>query len=206
VIIEGYLDGWEPPFATSPLVDARALPTRPGFWPAFLHTVGGSESAVPAFDDDPANVSALIDEFLNPDAWPVLSVALHRGHQLHIVMRNFPGEGGVDYVVAPAGGGPHIPLASMEGHFRGPAASWPELVATASHPDELFSPAARLLLLQPVTADTDTPVTAPSVIAAALTSVGSARHQDAVAAETTRQRPVLVAGQVDDSGRRADLR
>jgi hypothetical protein len=104
------------------------MPTRPGFWPAFLHTVGGSKSAVHAFDNDLADVSALLDELLNPQAWPVLSVRLQRGHLLHIVMRNFPDDAGVDYVIAPANGGQHIPLAAMEGHFRGPALSWPELV------------------------------------------------------------------------------
>lgn len=183
MIIEGYLDGWEPPFATSPLVDAGAMLTRPGFWPAFLHTVGGSESAVQAFENDPADVSALIDELDNPEAWPVFPLRLHRGHLLHIVMRNFPEDAGVDYVLSPSDGGQHIPLAAMEGHFRGPALSWPELVAAARQPDDARSPAARLLLLQPVAADTDTPAGAPAIIAEALTSVGAATLQDEVAGE-----------------------
>jgi hypothetical protein len=119
VIIEGYLDGWEPPFATSPLVDAGAMLTRPGFWPAFLHTVGDSESAVQAFENDPADVSALIDELDNPEVWPVFPLRLHRGHLLHIVMRNFPEDAGVDYVLSPSDGGQHIPLAAMEGTFAG---------------------------------------------------------------------------------------
>jgi hypothetical protein len=132
MIIEGYLDGFEPPFEASPMIAAGAMITRPAFWPAFLHTVGGSQSAPLAFDIDLADVSALIDELLNPEAWPVFSMRLHRGHLLHIVMRNFSGDAGIDYVLAPAGGGQHIPLAAMEGHFRGPAASWPAQFVAAS--------------------------------------------------------------------------
>jgi len=115
VIIEGYLDGWEPPLVPSPLVDAGAMPARPGFWPAFLYAVGLSKSAAEAFDDDLADVSVLIDELVDPTAWPVLSIRLHRGHLLHIVMRNFPDDAGVDFVIAPPVGGRYIPLAAMEG-------------------------------------------------------------------------------------------
>jgi hypothetical protein len=183
VIIEGYLDGWEPPLVPSPLVDAGAMPARPGFWPAFLYAVGLSKSAAEAFDDDLADVSVLIDELVDPTAWPVLSIRLHRGHLLHIVMRNFPDDAGVDFVIAPPVGGRYIPLAAMEGSFRGPGLSWPELVAAARQPDDVLSPAARMLLLLPITGDTHTPAHAAPLIAKALTSVGATRLQDVVASE-----------------------
>jgi hypothetical protein len=160
----------------------RLVVHQTGFWPAFLNWVGGSASAIHAFDDGPADVSAMFDELDNSEAWPVLALGLRQGHLLHIVMRNFPDDAGVDYVLSPADGGQHIPLAAMEGHFRGPALSWLELVAAARQPDAL-SPAARLLLLKPVAADTDTPANASAVIAAALTSVGATAFQHEVAGE-----------------------
>ncbi|MFI5490692.1 hypothetical protein [Micromonospora echinaurantiaca] len=188
MIIPGYLDGYEPPFLQSPLVDGSEMMSSPLFWPAFLYTVGGSESAPNAFGSDPADLSELIDTFLDPRRWPVFSLPLAGHDHLHVVMRNFEGEGGVDYVFAPGSGSESLPLAALEGHFRGPALAWPELVAAAQQSDEDHTPADRLLLLLPACADSDRPSSAVDMVAAALTSIGARSGARQVSAELLNNR------------------
>lgn len=83
-------------------------------------------------------------------------------------MRNFPDDGGVDYVLDPGTGSESIPFAALDGHFRGPALAWPELIAAAQHPDALRSPAERLLLLLPACADRDRPSNAADTVVGVL--------------------------------------
>ena len=177
VIIPGYLDGYEPPFARSPLVDGSAVMSSALFWPAFLLTVGGSKSAPDAFDSDLADLDELLDRFEDPDRWPVFSIPLAGHTRLHVIMRNVEDDCGIDYVLEPGAGAGSIPLAALEGHFRGPALAWPELLTAAHQPDEAHTPAERLLLLLPACADLDRPSAAADVVAAALTAVG-ARHDE----------------------------
>jgi hypothetical protein len=153
------------------------------FWPAFLYTVGGSASAPRAFDVDPADVNDLIDAFLDEHTWPVFSLRLAAVSRVHVVMRNLPDDGGVDYVLDPGTGGDAIPLAAMEGHFRGPALAWPELVTAAQQPDSDHTPAQRLLLLLPACADRDRPGDATRTVAGALTAVGATSHARTAAEE-----------------------
>ncbi|MEV6370103.1 hypothetical protein AB0L86_24765 [Micromonospora musae] len=183
MIISGYLDGYEPPFLRSPLIDGSAVMAHALFWPAFLHTVGGSSSAPNAFDADPADLSELIDIFLDSDSWPVFSLDLAGRSRLHVIMRNFPDDGGVDYVLDPGNDGDAIPLAAMEGHFRGPALAWPELVAATHQADQGNSWGGRLLLLLPSCADSDRPSTAIDMVTAALTSLGAGPDARQVGAE-----------------------
>lgn len=183
MIIPGYLDGYEPPFLESPLVDGSERMSSPLFWPAFLYTVGGSASAPDAFRSDPADLSELIDSLLDPRHWPVFSLLLAGRDRLHVVMRNLEDEGGIDYVLEPCAGGEALQLAALEGHFRGPALAWPELVAVAQQPDKDHTPAQRLLLLLPACADSDRPSTAVDTVAAALRSIGARSSERQVSAE-----------------------
>lgn len=173
MIIPGYLDGYEPPFAESPLVDGAGVLAGDLFWPTFLHTVGGSASAPHAFGIDPADLNEVVETFLDEQNWPVFTLRLTGTGRVHVIMRNFPDEGGVDYVLDPGAGRDAIPLAAMEGHFRGPALAWPELIAVAQQRDPDHTPAQRLLLLLPVCADRDLPGDAREIVAAALTDVGA---------------------------------
>lgn len=173
VIIPGYLDGYEPPILRSPLVDGSDLMSYAMFWPTFLATVGGAASAPDAFGVDPADLEPIVDAFLDPDRWPVFSLPLAEGCRLHVVLRNYEGEGGVDYVLDPGTGDVSIPLAAMEGHFRGPAFAWQEVVAAARQPDPDHTPAERLLLLVPACADSSRPDTAVDMTAEALTTLGA---------------------------------
>ncbi|GAA4577740.1 hypothetical protein [Planotetraspora kaengkrachanensis] len=183
MIIPGYLDGYEPPLRPSPLVGGAEVMSSPLFWPAFLYTVGGSSTAPAAFDADPGDLDAFVERLLHPDRWPVFSLPLARRNHLHIVMRNFADDAGVDYVLEPNTGDQSIELAALEGHFRGPALAWPELMAAAQHPDSDHTPAERLLLLLPAYGDSDTPATAVDVVAAALSSVGARSNEGQVSAE-----------------------
>ncbi|WP_051798230.1 hypothetical protein [Catenuloplanes japonicus] len=183
VIIAGYLDGYEPPFVESPLLDGSAIMANDLFWPAFLHTVGGSASAPHAFGIDPADLNDVIDTFLNENEWPVFSLRLAGAGRVHIIMRNFPDDGGVDYVLAPGTGRDAIPLATMDGHFRGPALAWPELIAAAHQLDTDHTPAERLVLLAPVCAYRARPADATETVATALTAVGARSHTHQIADE-----------------------
>ncbi|MFC0031974.1 hypothetical protein ACFFMM_20870 [Micromonospora chaiyaphumensis] len=173
MIIPGYLDGYEPPFPHSPLVDGSALMTHPLFWPTFLFAVGESATAPEAFGVDPADLEQIADTFLDPHSWPVFSLPLAGRCRLHVVMRNARDDGGVDYVLDPGTGDARIPLAAVEGHFRGPAFAWPEVVAAAHHPDHDHTPAERLLLILPACADSNRPGSAVDLVAEALTAVGA---------------------------------
>ncbi|GAA4606248.1 hypothetical protein BJY16_005731 [Actinoplanes octamycinicus] len=183
MIIPGYLDGYEPAFVESPLIDGAEMMPSELFWPAFLHTVGGSASAPHAFGIDPADLDDVIDALLDEQRWPVFTLRTAGAGRVHVVMRNFPDEGGVDYVLDPGTGDDAIPLADMEGHFRGPALAWPELIAAAQQRDADRTPAERLLLLLPVCADRDRPADAVRVVAAALTAVGVTSDARRVAEE-----------------------
>lgn len=183
MIIPGYLDGYEPQFVHSPLIDGSDMMAAKQFWPAFLHTVGGSASAPHAFDVDPADLNDIIDAFLDEHAWPVFSLRLAAVSRVHVVMRNFPDEGGIDYVLDPGIGSDAIPLAAMEGHFRGPALAWPELITAAQQPDPDHTPAERLLMLLPACADRDRPASASQTVMQALTAIGATSHTGRTAEE-----------------------
>ncbi|MFG1761454.1 hypothetical protein [Micromonospora echinofusca] len=173
MIIPEYLDGYEPPFLRSPLVDGSDMMSHALFWPAFLSTVGGSASAPDAFDVDPADLEQILDTFLDPRNWPVFSLPLAGRGRLHVIMRNFEDDGGVDYVLDPGTGDASIPLATMEGCYRGPAFAWPEVVAAAHQSDQDHTPAARLLLLVPACADSNRPRKAVDMVAEAMTTLGA---------------------------------
>lgn len=72
-MIPGYLDAFEPPVDGSPLL------AHPLFWPAFLHTVGGSASAPRAFGVEPAFLDEPIAALTDQERWPVFS-GLHLDH------------------------------------------------------------------------------------------------------------------------------
>lgn len=174
-MIPGYLDGFFPPVPSSALIDGAAFLHDDLFWPAFLALVGSAESAPEAFGIDPADLEEFVDALRSSTAWPVFSLPVAAGHRVDIVLRNFDDDAGVDYVLVTEDR--HLPLAAIEGHFRGPAFSWPELVAVAGRD------ARRFLLLLPACADRARPQDAADVVAAALTEVGATTEVDVLAEE-----------------------
>ncbi|GAA2534065.1 hypothetical protein [Winogradskya humida] len=177
MIIPGYLDG-----SSAPLADGAELMADAAFWPAFLAFAGGSSAALATFDGDRADLSHLLDVLEDPARWPVFPLRLGE-HRLHVVMRNMDGDYGCDYILEPAGGDRSIPIAALEGCFRGPGLSWPELITAAAHPDDTLTRAERLLLLLPACGDTATPASATRTVSQALTQVGVRTGQGAIATE-----------------------
>lgn len=171
-----YLSDFHPPVEDSVLFDASSWTMDELFWPAFLFTVGGSGTAAVAFDADPADVEAYAEELHRPGRWPFVVVRLASGHRLYVLFRNFEGDAGWDYLLQPAGTDTVITLAALEGHFRGPAYSWRDLVLVADQPDPVRSAAERLLLLLPAMGDADVPADAEQMVAAAFVAVGGHRH------------------------------
>lgn len=98
VHLPGYLDGFQPPLATSPLIDATSWTADELFWPAFLLQVGLARSAPDAFGVDLADLDAYLDNFERPDQWPVFAVPIGGG-TMHLVVCNLPGDRGIDWVL-----------------------------------------------------------------------------------------------------------
>jgi hypothetical protein len=117
--------------------------------------------------------------------WPVFTVPLHHDHRVYVVYRAFPDDPGVDYLL-------HHPdwdraelLARDEGHFMGPALSWPELCAAADNGlpgGSTSDPGARLLLLLPALGDEAVPDEAAGRVAAALGACTAVEAPEALAA------------------------
>lgn len=171
-----YLSGFRPPVDEAVLAEPALWLDDRLFWPAFLHTFGGSDTAAIAFDVDPADVEEYAEELQDPNRWPFLAVPLARGHCLYILFRNFEGDAGWDYLLQPADSDTVITLAALEGGFQGPGLSWPELLAVAGQPDPARTRAERLLLLLPAVGDADLPYDTEELVATAVTAVGGERQ------------------------------
>lgn len=133
--------------------------------PAFLYSIGGSRTAAVAFDVDPADVEEYTEGLHDPASWPFLTVQLARGHCLYILFRNFGDDSGWDYLLQSAGSDSVMTLAALEGCFRRPALSWPELLTAADQPDPTRSRAKRILLLLPALGDAGRPHDAEELVA-----------------------------------------
>lgn len=167
-----YLSSFHPPVDDSVLADASSRTADELFWPAFLYSVGGSETAAVAFDADPADVEAYAEELHQSGSWPYVVLPLGSGYRLYVLIGNFKGDAGWDYLLQPAGADTVITLGALEGNFLGPAYSWRELVLAANQPDPTRSASERLLLLLPARGDADLPPDAGRLIAEAFVAVG----------------------------------
>ncbi|MEV6967873.1 hypothetical protein AB0M47_22460 [Hamadaea sp. NPDC051192] len=183
MMIPGYLDAFRPALDPSMLLDATPWLDQPAVWPALLWAVGGASTAVNAFDVDPADTDVMLTQLSAPGGWPVFTVKLASGHHLHLVWRNLAEDAGWDYLMAPAVLTDSIPLAMLEGHFRGPGLTWPELVIVANQGTTALDRAQRLLLALPALGDIDLPEEAVAIVVDAVTAVGAVRHQLEVAEE-----------------------
>jgi len=115
--------------------------------------------------------------------WPVFSAQLSRGYQMNLLLRNYPGDWGLDYLLTHPDSDHVVVTASLEGNFRGPALSWQELVDVAQLPDPRLDPAERLLMLLPAMTDISMPADAVAIVAEAVTEVGGHWHTEEVANE-----------------------
>ncbi|MFI6036514.1 hypothetical protein ACIBBD_20540 [Streptomyces sp. NPDC051315] len=178
------------------IAPAEHLLDLPGFWPAYFGPVWHAFSDDPGlFGADTADVDAAAEALYDATrTWPAYRIPLPGGHVLWIVHRDFPDDGGTDYLLT----GPDRPreerLASIEGHYGGPGLSWPDLLAAAASApadaEGVRDPDLRLLLLLPAFGDADTPVEeAVERISAALGSVGVDAEAAPEAAERLLDHP-----------------
>ncbi|MFD8694341.1 hypothetical protein [Kitasatospora purpeofusca] len=115
--------------------------------------------------------------------WPAFTVPVNGG-RLHIVHRNLEGGAGTDYLLHHADRDRAELLARVDGHFMGPALSWPELMAVADNGPTgcpTTNPDHRLLLLLPAFGDADVPVEAAARLATALRALTAVDDPDRLA-------------------------
>lgn len=176
-----------PGYEDDPLVDGAYLVDEPLFWASHLLqcTNGVEEPLCAGFGVSKADLLQFFERVSDERQWPVLSVPLSAGHLLHVVYRNLPGEGGYDYLLHHPEWKATVPLARVEGCFRGPGLCWPELLTVAHTAAEAGS-VPRLdphtfLLLLPIMSDADLPLDAADVLAAMLNACGPAGETGALA-------------------------
>jgi len=115
------------------------------------------------------------------DGWPVVSLDGYYGSSIHLVFRNYSGDSGWDYLLTIKPGAVQLCLAALEGHFRGPGISWPELLALSGLKND--QRAERLLLLLPMLGDVATPRTAEDTVMEALSAIGATSETSRVASQ-----------------------
>ncbi|MER6348084.1 hypothetical protein ABT232_27020 [Streptomyces sp. NPDC001532] len=200
-----------------PGYDSGPLTHRPGlldeglFWLSHLHTCAANADADELLlGDDEFAASDFQRQLLEGDEWPVLTVPVAGGHRFHIVYRAVEDDPGIDYLL-------HHPdweraeiLAQDDGHYTGPALSWPELCAVADSGlpgGSTADPHARLLLLLPAFGDEAVPDDAVGRLAAALAArtavaapepLAAALLEGQGAAGPVRWSSLDGAGRVDD--------
>jgi hypothetical protein len=111
-------------------------------------------------------------------------VPLTAGHRLHVVVRTFEDDPGTDYLVHHPDWDRAERLAVVDGHFMGPALSWPELVTAADNGlpgGSTADPDARLLLLLPALGDDDLPDAAAERLTSALRALVGVGDPEALA-------------------------
>ncbi|MEU7036385.1 hypothetical protein ABZ958_22245 [Streptomyces sp. NPDC046237] len=176
MLIEGYDHG--------PLEAGEPLVARPGFWSNYLSEIcvggtGGAGTGHPLpewFGEDGADVDALSEVLFDPERLPVFRVPGADGSGVVVVLRNLPGDYGIDFVLTRPVEDCVQQTATWEGELSGAELTWPELVRIADSPaadaEGVDDPAARLLLLLPLLNGLDMPEGASGRLSAALTSVG----------------------------------
>ncbi|WP_046564001.1 hypothetical protein [Micromonospora sp. HK10] len=168
-----------PGYEDDPLVDGAYLVAEPLFWATHLLqcTNGVEEPLCAGFGVSAADLLRFFERVSDERRWPVLSVPLSAGHLLHVVYRNLPGEHGYDYLLHHPAWTATVPLATVEGCFRGPGLCWPELLAVAQTAaaagSSLRLDPHTVLLLLPIMSDADLPPDAEGVLAAMLTACGA---------------------------------
>ncbi len=172
--------GGEPVPTQALLFDAWALMDRPGFWAAHFYDVIDDEDLLAeVWQVGPDVIEEAGDLLTDRGAWPLFEIELGGGAALAAIYRNFEDELGVDYLLSTGREGAWIEIANIEGHFRGPGISWPELVRVSRRqpPEEQ---ARTLLLLAPILGDLEAEQNL-DVIADALRSCGALREVEPLA-------------------------
>jgi hypothetical protein len=170
-----------PGHLNDPVVDGSDQLGERMFWPAHLLqcTGGDPDDLCTAFGVDEDALWAFYYRLTDEGQWPVFHIALPSGHVLYVVYRNFAEDAGYDYLLHHPDSAEPIMLATVEGHYLGPALCWSELVAVSQAPAGAAAtraPERRIGILLPVMADDDLPEDAVDVLAGALHTLGAGRQ------------------------------
>lgn len=172
-------------YTSATFVHRPELLDEPLFVIGHLYGCAHSEEAEEAlFGADYEAAGQLHDALIHGDRWPVFAVPLHAGHRLYVVLRAFPDDPGVDYLLHHPDWDQAETLAGDEGHFCGPGLSWLELerAAFGSPPGgSTDDPLTRLLLLLPALGDDQVSHAAVQVLARALAARTRVGHAERVA-------------------------
>ncbi|MER7420952.1 hypothetical protein ABT346_29940 [Micromonospora peucetia] len=179
VDLSGYLDGIHPPLATSPLVDATSWTADELFWPAFLLQMGMARSAPDAFGVDLADLDAYLDNFEQPDQWPVFAVPIGGG-TMHMIVCNLPGDSGIDWVLD----------ADAQEAVR--ADSGPEYSGSGLPWDLLPREPAHLLMALPAFGEHETADGVRSRVVQALRAVGATAGTEELADDLLKHRACML--------------
>lgn len=161
-----------PGYEGRPLIHQPELLDEPLFWPGHLYSCAHDEDTEELlFGADYDAAEAFHRELIEQAQWPVFTIPLTGGHLLHMVHRAWKDDPGVDYVLHHPGWERALLLAKDDGHFMGPALSWPELLSAADNQlpgGSTADPDSRLLLLLPALGDDRAPEGAKSRLTTAL--------------------------------------
>ncbi|MFC4069776.1 hypothetical protein [Actinoplanes subglobosus] len=167
------------------LSDGTWLLDRPEFWARMLDGFADTDLVGAVFDACPEPLD-LWEELTGSGRWPTLRFGAGGSDLAVIQWHGYDDEGGLDYVVLPAGTGRCLSVASVEGHGWGPGLSWPEAMRLVER-GRLGTPAQRLVLLHPAIGDRDAPPSAVDLLADALIEVCAPGATPAEARETARR-------------------
>ncbi|XVU23172.1 hypothetical protein ACQPZJ_38820 [Actinoplanes sp. CA-054009] len=166
-----------PGYEEAPLVDASGWVEDELFWPAFLYCVGLARTAPGAFDVDLDELEAYLENFEDPDQWPVFAVPVGGG-TLHLVDCTMPDDAGIDWVidegVRASDPGPHY-----TGDYGLP---WGLLPSEPAH----------LLMALPAFGDREVPAAVRAAVIGALRSVGAAAMVDELADDLLTHRACML--------------
>ncbi|MEU3185994.1 hypothetical protein ABZ707_17595 [Streptomyces sp. NPDC006923] len=164
-----------PGYDGRPLVHQPELLEEPLFWLGHLYSCAHDEDAEELlFGADYEAAEVFHRDLLERAKWPVFTVPLTAGHLLRVVYRAWKDDPGVDYLLQHSIWERALLLAKDDGHFMGPALSWPELFSAADNGLPGGSTAdshRRLLLLLPALGDDSIPTNATHRLVAALSEV-----------------------------------
>ncbi|MFI9723807.1 hypothetical protein ACIHFE_29810 [Streptomyces sp. NPDC052396] len=173
-----------PGYGGRPLVHRPELLDEPLFWAGHLSSSArGEDTQKLLFGADYEAAEAFHRELIERGEWPVFTVPVAAGHLLHVVCRMWEDDPGVDYLLhGPSGDG--VLLATDDGHFTGPALSWPELLAASYNAlpgGSTTDSHSRLLLMLPALGDHAVPDSGVPRLAAALSALTFAEAPEELA-------------------------
>jgi hypothetical protein len=154
----GYVDGFPEDLDVDGLITGGSeFMDRPGFWAAHYlnQSVDEDDLAAEVWGVPIETIREVMEQLTDPASWPAFEIGLDGDAKLAVVYRNMDGDYGVDYLLVPGSEQECVMVAALEGHYRGPGISWPELSAVADRFADPLERARAMLLLGPMLGDVE---------------------------------------------------